>query len=138
MSFTSWIRSLKSTLARPRTRQKCRSRRIKPWAEVLEDRTVLSPAGSLDPTYGGFTESDGSRAYGKALSQYSVTDSTRATSMVLQADGKIVAVGWTDGGNGIGWTVGNKVDFAVVRYFPNGTLDSTFGSAGRVTTDVSG
>ena len=46
------------------------------------------------------------------------------TRVGVEADGKIVAVG---SGNGA---------FAVVRYLPNGTPDSSFGKAGVVLTTV--
>ncbi len=52
--------------------------------------------------------------------------------MVLQPDGKLVAAGTTAVTNGDVTTS----DFAVVRYRPNGTLDSTFGRGGRVVTDI--
>jgi uncharacterized delta-60 repeat protein len=50
--------------------------------------------------------------------------------IALQQDGKIVAVGYS--------TVNGKLDTAVVRYNPNGSLDPTFGSGGKVVTDVRG
>src|SRR5262249_20460037 len=46
----------------------------------------------------------------------------------LQPDGKIVAAGSTGVSN---------TDFALVRYNPNGSLDNSFGSAGKVTTEIS-
>jgi len=49
-------------------------------------------------------------------------------AMVLQPDGKIVV-----GGYAVNLS-GNK-DFALVRYNYNGTLDTTFGGTGKVTTD---
>lgn len=55
-------------------------------------------------------------------------NSTAVTSMVIQSDGKIVAVGPTD--------AGALSDFAVVRYNSNGSLDGTFGANGKVITDV--
>lgn len=54
-----------------------------------------------------------------------------AAGMALQADGRIVAVGTSsipDSPTGS--------DFAVARYNADGLLDSTFGSAGLVTTDM--
>lgn len=51
-----------------------------------------------------------------------------ARSMVLQQDGKIVVVGSS--------FVGSNNNFAVVRYNPNGSLDNSFGSDGKVTTRV--
>ena len=49
--------------------------------------------------------------------------------MALQADGKIVAVGIA-GGNGS--------SFALARYNPNGSLDTTFSGDGKQTTDFGG
>ena len=49
-----------------------------------------------------------------------------ANGVGLQASGKIVAVGFT----------GN--DFALARYNPNGSLDTTFSGDGRQTTDFGG
>ena len=49
--------------------------------------------------------------------------------MALQADGKIVAVGSTDAGT---------VDFALARYNPNGSLDTSFSGDGKQTTDFGG
>ncbi len=51
-----------------------------------------------------------------------------AFSVLVQADGKIVAVGSAK-------NPANFYDFAAVRYFANGTIDSTFGTAGKVRTD---
>src|SRR5215472_17062077 len=52
--------------------------------------------------------------------------SAEATSVAVQADGKIVAAGYAnlDGGH----------DFALVRYNSNGTLDASFGTGGKLTT----
>src|SRR5438552_119633 len=49
---------------------------------------------------------------------------------VLQGDGKIVAVGST--------FIGGKVELALARYHNDGSLDTTFGTAGQVTTDLGG
>lgn len=53
-------------------------------------------------------------------------------AVALQQDGKIVVAGYTYN------TVLYETDFAVVRYLSNGIVDSTFGTAGKVTTDFSG
>lgn len=50
-------------------------------------------------------------------------------AIALQADGKIVVVGWVLDGN-------LKSSFAIVRYDSDGTLDASFGSGGMVTTSV--
>jgi uncharacterized delta-60 repeat protein len=55
----------------------------------------------------------------------------------MQPDGKLIAAGETSGDKSvIGTPLGT--DFALVRYNPNGSLDTTFGSGGKVTTDFLG
>ncbi len=49
-------------------------------------------------------------------------------SVLIQPDGKIVAVGSAK-------NPANFYDFAAARYLANGTIDTTFGSAGKVRTD---
>ena len=51
-----------------------------------------------------------------------------AFSVLIQSDGKIVAVGSAN-------NPATYYDFAAVRYLNNGTIDTTFGVAGKVTTD---
>ena len=53
--------------------------------------------------------------------------------MAIQADGKLVVVGATYQNNDF-----SGEDFVVARYNPDGTLDRTFGSRGRVRTDFPG
>jgi|GEM_PF-1017505 len=81
-----------------------RSRRL--LLESLEAREVPATIGSLDPTFG---------TGGLATTNFGLTPAT-ANAVVVQADGRIVAVG-TDG-NG---------DVAVARFRPNGLPDFTFG-----------
>ena len=52
----------------------------------------------------------------------------QADAVAIQADGKILAAGNTDNGT--------NYDFALVRYNPDGTLDTSFGNAGIVTTAI--
>src|SRR5215475_1854566 len=64
---------------------------------------------------------------------------TQAFSVAVQPDGRIVAAGYTE----IGACLFNGLeqpcfDFALARYNSNGTLDASFGSGGRVTTDFAG
>ncbi len=78
--------------------------------------------GCLDTTFGGsgiaLTNTEGGL--------YNVANSSdQAVTPLLQPDGKIVAVGYDKNG---GSTTG--VDFTVVRYNSDGTLDTTFGNAG--------
>jgi uncharacterized delta-60 repeat protein len=74
--------------------------------------------GTLDTTFGGtgiVTTNMGS-----------TSDSISA--IAVQSDGKIVAAGEAT-------RSGTGSDFALVRYNSNGTLDSTFGTGGKVFTD---
>jgi uncharacterized delta-60 repeat protein len=54
----------------------------------------------------------------------------RAQAQVIQADGKIVAVGQA--------FVNGNYDFALARYNSDGSLDASFGTGGKVTTDIGG
>jgi uncharacterized delta-60 repeat protein len=59
-------------------------------------------------------------------------DADRIISVAIQTNGRIVV-----SGRAFNPTTGNY-DFALARYNPNGTLDSSFGSGGKVTTDFFG
>jgi uncharacterized delta-60 repeat protein len=72
--------------------------------------------GSLDTSFSG----DGKQTTDSGLNG-------GATGVALQADGKIVVVGGT-----------LESDFAVARYNPNGSLDTSFSGDGRQTTDFGG
>ncbi len=61
---------------------------------------------------------------GMVTTDFGATDT--ANAVVIQPDGKILAAG-SSGGN-----------FAVVRYNPNGILDSSFGTLGMTTIDFGG
>lgn len=78
--------------------------------------------GSLDTTFG---------SGGKVSTDFAVTFDV-ASSVAIQADGKIVAAG---GSNTAGFPEG---DFALARYNTDGSLDTSFGTAGKVTTDLFG
>jgi uncharacterized delta-60 repeat protein len=58
---------------------------------------------------------------GKVATDFGDSDIARAVA--VQADGKVVAAGYTLG------------DFGLARYNTNGSLDTTFGGDGKVTTD---
>ena len=77
--------------------------------------------GTLDTTFGG----DG------IVRANFTTGEDSATGVAIQADGKIVVVGHTSRMTAAGWIVGR---FAVARYDSDGTLDTTFGGDGTVTT----
>ena len=61
---------------------------------------------------------------GKVTTDIGTSTTDTAKALVIQSDGKIVAVGTSSN------------DFAVVRYTTTGTLDTTFDTDGKVTTDI--
>ena len=83
------------------------------------------PDGGLDFTFG---------ANGKVTTDFGADDS--ASAVAVQPDGRIVVAGSTGIFPGIFPSGG--YDFALARYTPDGTLDPTFGSGGRITTDFGG
>jgi uncharacterized delta-60 repeat protein len=78
------------------------------------------PDGILDNSFGNA---------GKVITKVSEGHGS-ALSVILQNDGKIVVAGSTD----VTMIINN--DFALVRYNPNGSLDSQFGNGGIVYTDI--
>jgi uncharacterized delta-60 repeat protein len=74
-------------------------------------------AGDLDTTFD---------VDGKVTTGFGVGASDYASSVALQADGRIVAAGRANNGT--------DDDFALARYNANGGLDGTFGSGGKITT----
>jgi uncharacterized delta-60 repeat protein len=80
----------------------------------------LGPGGSLDSSFA---------IAGKALIDFGGNDG--AGALVLQADGKIVVAGTTV-------PAPNVADFALTRLDSNGSLDGTFGQAGRTLVDFGG
>jgi uncharacterized delta-60 repeat protein len=75
------------------------------------------PDGSLDGAFG---------SGGRVTTNFTGTPDDLGSAVALQSDGKIV-VGGTSNDN-----------FALARYTPEGILDSTFGTAGTVTTNLGG
>jgi len=76
--------------------------------------------GSLDITFDGD---------GKVTTSFTAGEA-RARGVAIQADGKIVAVGEVG--------VNPNLDFALARYNADGSLDTTFGVNGLVTTEFNG
>ncbi len=72
--------------------------------------------GSLDTTFDGD---------GIVTTDFGDSDDL-VYSMMVQGDGKILVAGSSD------------MDFALVRYNPDGTLDTSFSGDGKITTDISG
>jgi len=77
--------------------------------------------GSLDTTFGSGGMVTTSMGAGDAI----------AFSVALLSGGRIVATGYLEVGR-------RNHDFALACYSPSGTLDQSFGSGGRVTTDFFG
>jgi uncharacterized delta-60 repeat protein len=78
-----------------------------------------NPNGSLDPSFSGD---------GKQRTDFGAPYNDQASGVALQPDGKIVAVGGGGAGD----------DFALARYNPNGSLDTSFSGDGKQTTDFGG
>src|SRR5688572_6770422 len=86
--------------------------------EQVENRTLLS-AGSLDTSFGGGT--------GIVFTDYA-NGLDQANTMVTLADGKMLVAGRA--------TMSNDSDFALARYNADGSLDTSFGVNGLVTTNL--
>ncbi len=80
-----------------------------------------NPDGSLDASFG---------AGGKVVTIFGNGNSIPKNTVAIQSDGKIVVVGSSNGDNG---TISG---FTLVRYNADGSLDSTFGSGGKVVTRI--
>lgn len=76
--------------------------------------------GTLDSSFDGD---------GKVTTDFDLNED-EAFAVAIQADGKIIAAGSANGPN--------TLDFAVARYNPDGSLDSTFDGDGKVITDFAG
>ncbi|MFC1820224.1 LamG-like jellyroll fold domain-containing protein [Thermodesulfobacteriota bacterium] len=90
------------------------------WFNGLDDDFAVArynADGSLDTTFG---------SGGKVITAIGSSDA--ANDVAVQSDGKIVVAGSA--------FTGSKWDFAVVRYNTDGSLDTTFGSGGTVTTAI--
>jgi uncharacterized delta-60 repeat protein len=74
--------------------------------------------GTLDNSFG---------IGGKVMTDFRSNDI--AWSLIIQPNSKIIAIGETNDGNG-------NYDFALARYNQDGSLDSTFGVGGKVTTAI--
>ena len=75
--------------------------------------------GSLDATFGA----------GGIVNTDFLGNFDTAYALAIQADGKIVAAGTT---------TGTSIDLALARYNSDGSLDTGFGTGGRVVSDLSG
>ncbi len=78
----------------------------------------FNPTGTLDTSFSGD---------GKQTTSFNSFCCERATGVAIQADGKIVVVGRA---------CPSYCDFALARYNPNGSLDTSFSGDGKQTTDL--
>jgi uncharacterized delta-60 repeat protein len=98
--------------------------RLLPAAVLLASQVAVAApaqakAGDLDTSFG---------TGGKVTTDFGgPVDGARA--LAVQADGKLVAAGYA---------LGTALDFALARYNSDGTLDTSFGTGGKVTTDFVG
>jgi uncharacterized delta-60 repeat protein len=88
--------------------------------------TRYNTNGSLDASFGNG---------GKVTTDFGGDDDI--VRIAIQPDGKIVAVGATCLANCV-FISGSGYDYALARYNTNGTLDTSFGNGGKVTTDFFG
>src|SRR3954467_15345076 len=84
--------------------------------------SAFAAPGDLDTNFG---------TGGKVITDFFGT-SDSAYAVAIQSDGKIVAAGINDDGPS------NRLDFALSRYSSNGSLDLSFDTDGKVTTDFFG
>ena len=80
------------------------------------------PNGTLDTSFGN---------NGKVVTSIGLGDDG-AQALAVQGDGKIVLAGFAANGNS------DDFDFALVRYLADGSIDPTFGTGGKVVTDIAG
>ncbi len=76
--------------------------------------------GSLDNNFG---------SGGKVITDFGSNSLDEAKGVEVQADGKILVAGTVDSN-------GQGLDFGLVRYDANGNLDTSFGTGGKVVTDL--
>jgi uncharacterized delta-60 repeat protein len=76
------------------------------------------PSGDADTTFG---------INGVVITDFGTSTIDHAHDMVLQPDGKILVAGWA---------LQNDIDIALLRYNSDGSIDSSFGTNGRVSTDI--
>ena len=79
----------------------------------------VAARGDLDPAFGGG---------GKVTTAFGTNTDDEAHALALAPDGKIVVAGSSHNGT--------NYDFALARYNADGSLDSTFGNGGKLTTGI--
>ncbi|MBK8902509.1 MAG: tandem-95 repeat protein [Anaerolineaceae bacterium] len=102
------------------------------WAIQPDGKYVAIRTNQNDDFWVARFNADGSKDTsfnytGEVTTDIGLGTADRARDVIVQPDGKIVVVGSSD-----------FIDFAVARYNPDGSLDSSFNSVGRLTTDFDG
>ena len=96
---------------------------------------VAGSSGGMAPNSGNFAvvryNTDGSLdtsfdTDGKVTTDIGTSTADSGSAVAIQSDGKIVVAG----------TSGSSTDFAAVRYNTDGSLDTSFDTDGKVTTDI--
>ena len=93
------------------------------WSFFIAGSTSIPTDGDLDPTFGNG---------GVVMTDFN-TSTDLANAVALQPDGKLVVAGTTYTDNDF-----SDEDFAIARYNTDGSLDTSFGTNGKVTTDFPG
>lgn len=109
--------ALSRWLQRGPAQPSCRPSPYRPWLEPLEVRDVPA-TGSFDLTFAG-------TGYVVTPFDRGGANNDAAEAVAVQADGKMVAAGYAQRDT-------TNHDFAVVRYNRDGSLDTSFGSGGKV------
>jgi uncharacterized delta-60 repeat protein len=95
--------------------------------EFAHDDLALSrytADGALDASFGVGGRQTTDFGFGYAANDV-------GTAVAIQADGKIVVAGWT---SLVDWVFSSGRDFALARYTPSGSPDTSFGAGGRLTS----
>ena len=106
-------------------------RAVRLWVLVPLAVALLFIAGSAEGAPGAL---DASFGQGGTVVTFLSTEGSAAHALVLQADGKLVAVGF----NTPPETPNSYRQIALVRYDRDGSLDTSFGSDGVVETSIEG
>jgi uncharacterized delta-60 repeat protein len=85
--------------------------------------------GDLDPAFG---------SNGRLLTRFPIVSTTfrprsNSNALAIQPDGRIISAGQAVVQHSLG---GERNAFAVIRYLQNGNLDESFGTGGKLTTEV--
>ena len=126
--ITLWLALSGNGPSRPAPRRRPAFRRpaSRPRLEALEDRCCPS-SGALDPTFGS----------GGTVTTSLSKGPDYAHGVLLQSNGDIIAYGIVTANSGSS-SFNAKPGIGLARYTPSGSLDTTFGSRGVVTTSKVG